>query len=195
LGGSIPLYRANYQTEDILNWYANNTEKLKKLFGADYTMVAGLIAATSPRRDLKRNLRTAINIYRAIKKDPTLIHYSPRKFQAKFQIMGAHYKNVLRAINGSKLSGLKVEAFRQNLSGNLQPVTIDVWMMRYFNYTGNLTPKIYKQFSEQITELAAAEGLAPAQMQSILWNRTRRKAGFKAVNFDFSHLEQFSLWM
>lgn len=173
-----------------MDWYTQNTEKLKELFPADYETVAALIAATSPRRDLKRNLRTAIAIYKTIKKFPNLLNLSPAKFMKRFEIMPAHYNNVLRALSGKKLSGLKVEAFRNNLCGNLEAVTIDIWMLRFFNFTGaKVTPKQYSSFELQIKELAAAEGIAPAQMQSIIWNKTRQQFGFKPVNFDFKNIK------
>jgi len=44
------------------NWYSDTRKTLKKLYGDDYKLICGLIASTSPRFSIKRNIDTAKKI-------------------------------------------------------------------------------------------------------------------------------------
>jgi len=89
----------------------------------------------------------------------------------------AHRPNVLRALKREPLSGNKVRAFAANLKGNLDEVTLDVWMCRYFNHEGSLTDKKYAELSARIITEARQQGLKPAELQAIIWWKMIRKSG------------------
>lgn len=179
------------------NWYSQSRARLIKKYGQDYKLMAGLIASTSPRFQIKRNINTAENIYRDFKAGRyDFLSYAvnnEKAFCKKYKILKAHYHNILKVLECYTkdgdfkklvLSGLKVKSFFQNLIGNYEAVTLDIWMMRYFNYNKDyLTIRPYKRFTRIVRRLAEREGLKPCELQAILWTKIRYEHGFKPLNF------------
>lgn len=105
--------------------------------------------------------------------------------------MDAHYHNIIRSLshnftNSKKLvlSGQKVNAFYNNIIGNYNFVTIDVWILRYFKHTKktfNLTD--YRYYSRIIRKLAEKMNLLPCELQAVLWERQRHIDNKKPSNF------------
>jgi hypothetical protein len=134
-----------------------------------------LFAATSPRKSLKANFRLADRCFMAI-----INGENPLSLKG---LLGAHKPNILRAINGQPLNGLKVSRFAQNLKGNLRPVTIDVWQKRYMGFSDTLalTPKRYKKLESLAQKSAKRHNLEPAEYQAVCWMLERARAGYKPV--------------
>jgi len=150
-------------------WYSETIRLGRKRFGKDWPLFAALLAATSPRKQIKANFDLAMRIYRA--------HINGEPWQ---RIKGI----VERALSGQPLSGNKVRAFYENLVGNPDAVTIDVWVMRHFGIDKKtLSDREYAELSNKIRKTAKKEGLTPAEYQAIIWTLERRKAGFKPRSF------------
>ncbi len=105
------------------HWYRDCSNALYKKYGQNTNLFIDLLAATSPRKNIKANFKLANRIFHRHMNNLS-IEYS--------QLLPAARKNVGRAILRQELSGNKVRAFAQNLKGNLNVVTIDVWMLRYY---------------------------------------------------------------
>ena len=79
----------------------------------------------------------------------------------------------------------------KNLTGNLFPVTIDVWILRYFGQENEtLTPKRYKALSDKISRIAIKHYIFPAELQAVLWSAARAQAGFKPATYLLSALDE-----
>jgi len=178
------------------DWYKNANSKIKKEFGSDNVLFSGLIASISPRFSIKRNINTAKTIYNDFKKSDKkeFLKYAidnKNDFLKKYKLLNCHFNNIIKILSFNYdnnkipiLSGLKVNSFFQNLIGNYEAITLDIWMMRYFNYNKAwLTIKPYKMFSRIIRKLAEKENLYPCELQAILWTKIRLEHGFKPVNF------------
>lgn len=174
------------------DWYRNTRSSLINKFTSDYKMVAGLIASTSPRRDVQRNIRIAVTIYKAYKEHPKqfvneMIN-NRKQFCKKFELMSAHYNNVKTTIlhNYNKpleLSGNKVNAFYNNMIGNYDYVTIDIWMLRILGLTKEaiVSKKEYLHLSNIISEVAKEQNLLPAELQAILWIKYKQEIGQEQI--------------
>lgn len=176
------------------NWYRKTRVLLIKKYGKNYKLFSGLLASTSPRFQVKRNYNTSLIIYNDYINNPSnFLKYAignKKQFIKKYKLLPAHYNNIIRTlshnfINGKKLvlSGNKVNSFYNNIIGNYQYVTIDIWMLKYFNYEGNLTIKKYKYFTRIIRKLSVKYNLLPCELQAILWEKIRYKYNVKPSNF------------
>ena len=160
-----------------MGWYFKQTQFLKHRFGKDWKLVAGLLAATSPRVKLGVSWDMSMAIYDDVKagKEPTL-----------YGLMKAHRLNVERVLKGEELSGQKVSRFYQNLIGNLEVVTIDTWMLKLWKVklrSHNSHSTQYGKMERAFQRWARSKGMKPANAQAILWNYIRKKEGKKPVSF------------
>ena len=159
------------------HWYPEQTKFLKHRFGDDWKLVAGLLAATSPKVKLATSWNMSMAIYDDIKdgKEPDLSG-----------LMRSHLLNVQRVLRGEKLSGPKVSRFYQNLIGNLEVVTIDGWMLKLWGVvliSHNVNSKQYGRLERAFQRWARSRRMKPANAQAILWNYIRNKEGKKPVSF------------
>lgn len=131
-----------------------------------------LLAATSPQTNIRRNTFLTTQIFQFIQ-DGVLCD-----IKMDFE---AHLNNVCRALLGLPLQGQKVSAFRANLLGDQNQVTIDTWMMRAFS-KDHLVPTTseYDDLSKATRKVAKQYGVSPSQMQAALW------VGIKALEGDAS---------
>lgn len=176
------------------NWYRKTRSTLINRFGKDYKLFAGLLASTSPRFQVKRNFNTSLKLYRDyLKGKEVFLAYAvenKKTFIKKYKLLPAHYNNIIRTLShnyaGGKLElgGMKVNAFYQNITGNYNAVTLDVWMIKYFKLNkGWLNIGEYRLYSRVIRKLAQRLGLLPAELQAVIWERQRAKEGRKPSNF------------
>ena len=158
---------------DAGSWYEHSRQWLCDNF-RDPDLFAGLLAATSPRKQVKANYKLALKIYRRFMAGKD-IDYS--------EILPAAKQNVQNVLAGNDLSGDKVRAFYANLTGDYQQVTIDIWMLRFFKFDGWITPNRYKAFAKRIKTQAKKLGKTPAALQAIIWTFVRSEHGLKHVDF------------
>lgn len=154
-------------------WYQRCKNAIQEKYGDDWKLFAKLLAATSPRQSVKRNVSLAKRAYKSYK-----------TFDHDFAgFLPASIGNVKRAYENAELSGPKVSAFYENITGNLDVVTVDIWMFRYYNLKPSA--KNYKIIERRVKRSAKRYGLKPAVLQAILWTACRWRAGFKPVAFHY----------
>lgn len=168
------------------DWYTIARHNINMVYQYPKLFV-DLLAATSPRKQVKANLRLANKFYNGV-----LHGYSIEYILNNFNISGVlpnHIPNIKRAIAGKILSGEKIKSFAENLKGNMYAVTIDIWVLRYLRINRDtLTPKQYNDIAKRIKRNAKYHGLLPAEYQAVIWNIQRDKAGFNYRNFDINIL-------
>lgn len=175
-------------------WYDKTRDELHKVFGQkDGDLMIRLLAATSPNTTVPANVTLALKAFRQIK-------YG-QDFQGEAGKPGylPVVKDMLKAIryNGDEdaIGGLKVQSFRKNLLGETDPVTIDRWMKRIFNFKskGSITDPQYKFMDYQVTRLAKKLNMEPRQVQAALWKAIRESSGETSSGAPFEELIQSRL--
>lgn len=161
------------------NWYIETRRFLQDVFGDDYKLFAGILAATSPQVTIQVNWNLACRIYHEYKagREPNLIG-----------CMRYHKPNVNRVLAGESLSGRKVQNFYQNIIGNLQAVTIDTWMLKLFGWNDRHTRKTpyktqYDKMARGFRSVARNNELEPAELQAMLWIKYRERNGNEPVDY------------
>lgn len=162
-----------------IGWYATATEiadDVAERFSMTRDTVAGVIAALSPQNKWPSNLVDAVNYCAAA------YFGNARPIGRTFPI---NQERAWKIANGADwrevLKGPKVRAFAANISGDLGPVTVDLWATRAA--TGDMSagsPKseAQRQAIVKAYETVAEEfGLLPAQFQAIIWCVVRGSAG------------------
>ena len=102
-------------------WYERDMEFLQQLFHHDWQLVAGLLAATSPQVRMITSWNWTMRIYRD--------YISGRKVRMD-GLHKCHRSNVRHVLAGERLSGRKVRAFYNALTGDSNAVVLDVWMLQ-----------------------------------------------------------------
>jgi hypothetical protein len=164
-------------------WYRQAHDlacSLASRYGLSLDVVAGVIAALSPRSRWERNVVDAENLIVACTsgKDP---HAVP---------VGTFHRNKERAIeilqSGTRhgvLSGSKVCAFADSVEDPTNgAVTVDshaynAWLGQRAirNGTGpRITPRRYRECAEAYEKVAELYGIRPSQAQSIIWLAWKR---------------------
>lgn len=177
------------------NWYRKTRSLLIKKYGKNYKLYAGLLASTSPRYHLKRNFRVSDIIYIEYQKNGldfiTDFTANEKISLKKYGILKAHYNNIIRVLDHNfkskkplTLSGLKVNSFFNNLIGNYNFVTLDVWTMRYFNHDKiYFNVSDYKKYTRIIRKLSEKLKIFPCECQAILWEKIRYQYKQSPSNF------------
>lgn len=143
--------------------------------------VAYVFAALSPRTQVRTNIAWTAALVHAARtgQDCPRVHTKTMRAQAWRIANGEPGDQVLR--------GPKVRAFAANLSGDMAPVTVDVWMVRAI--LGDAAPaggaigaKMYRECADVVTRVARAVKLPPAIVQAIIWVVTKDAARYSAGN-------------
>lgn len=164
-----------------VNWYSDATKLIKELYGDNWQLFADLLASTSPRQQVKRNWRQSAAILAAyIDRENR-----PKRFGDLLgDVMGLHINNVVRALQQRPISGPKVSRFAANLKGDLDVVTIDMWICKAYAIEHKvLTTSLYNRLEEKIVADANSRSITPANWQAVLWFAVRRLAGKHAKSF------------
>jgi len=156
--------------EHIRRWYSDCKKTIEQLYGADSRLFTLILAAASPRKSVKANWRLAVKVFKILKQHLTIENIPG--------LLPCHKLNILRIINGMPLSGNKVMAFADNLLGNLQAVTIDVWVKRFY------ANKTAEQIENHIRRGAKCLKMQPAEYQALIWTKARQQAGRNAISFN-----------
>lgn len=156
------------------NWYRDIFEHIQKHFD-DPELFAGLLSATSPRTSVRKSWNLSLRIYRQFRNGNDIDYTG---------MIPSTRRNIDRVLSGHELSGLKVSAFYQNLIGNYSPVTIDVWMLKFFKAENIwMTPNRYKKLSDRITNYARKIGLHPAELQVVCWTYARSRENRSDISY------------
>lgn len=166
-----------------LTWYSDTTKLIRELYGDHWQLFADLLAATSPRAQVKKNWRIADELLKAY----TNREHKPAVFGdllASSQIMASHLPNIIRALQRRPVSGPKVSRFAENIKGNLDVVTVDVWVCKAYGIEPRaLTKMLYARLEKHIQKTAKQLDVLPANYQAVIWQGIRRMSGLRTKSF------------
>jgi hypothetical protein len=142
-------------------WYQDSRAVIVGLYGDDADLFCDILAATSPRKQVRANWNLAVRIYNSFKRTGWF---------NKTGMMKAHWMNVERVLSGEPLQGYKVPAFAANLKGDLERVTIDTWVLYYYKLKQHqIRRKEYYRMEKAIQMLARHRDMRPAEYQAMIW--------------------------
>ena len=95
------------------NWYADARAEIEFQYGDDADLFCDLLAATSPRKQVRANWRLAKRVYESRSFAHILLTEQTSDWLGLLGVMSSQVPNVIRALNGEPLSGPK--------SGRSQP--------------------------------------------------------------------------
>lgn len=155
---------------DAASWYESATEDINTFadtFGFDRDTVAAVVAILSPRVQVSRNARLAVNYLLDGSTDG---------------VMKSRIEAIERYIRYGFLSGdthgKKVFAFYRNLSGDFDHVTIDTWMAKIYGIEfQGITDAEREALQADVKAIADAAGITPAAAQAALWVGYRELQG------------------
>lgn len=187
-------------------WYQRAADALEDIFGENTEVFVALLAATSPRQTVDKNMLMALDIYEKWEKAgrPSAGDKDPSEVGSFFNVwtslgegsimtqaqketqhpimkilvdvpgawMRSRALNIIRALQGKPMSGDKVNSFKQNLLGDLEPSTNDTWMAQFANISQDIfgTKTGYKAFAAKIRRVAKKLGWQPAEVQETIWS-------------------------
>ena len=164
------------------NWYNNSYAAIQKRYKSHTSLFIKLLAVTSPRTTVKRNLYLADKTLRYI------IQNKPIDFSYGITNKTTR-KNVDRVINNKPIHGPKVKAFAAALNSDSSQIVIDSWMLKVFNINRSApTQDDRVHIKTIINKLSNQLNLTPAETQACLWSYTKNELNdtpFKEDN-DFS---------
>jgi len=160
---SIKKALSHYQKgEYAAEWYNKTGEEIRKIFGdKDGDMFLDFVAITSPQTTPKANVTKALELFKRWKLGQTGDEF---KYGT-----GEQWKFFKSAIKGEEFGGRKIQNFRKNLKGDLDPVTVDMWMFEIYFGKTNGTPIQFKFIEEDVQRLAKELGKKPAEVQAAMW--------------------------
>lgn len=171
-------------------WYQRAAVALRTIFGEDTETFVGVLAATSPRQSVQKNLVMSLEVWKAWNdagrpSDPAEI----RKITDSMVQLDSRRNNVVRALTGKDLvdtpvntsdkidndtflSGFKVESFRRNLLGDMFHSTNDSWMAQFAGIEQKIfgTKAGYLAFTAKVRRVADKVGVKPAEVQETVWS-------------------------
>jgi len=166
------LDQTNYQAS--LDWYFilhDYAKNLAERNGITLLQASGIISALSPMVMFTTNLRDAER-FCSTKSIANLATYNSQRMKA-LRILGAKTeKEVLSILGGNKTKAFFLNIYRPKTS---MDCTIDTWMVKFFGFK-SLTPKRYKEASNEMQKVAKEMNLMPHQVQALLWVGMRGKA-------------------
>jgi hypothetical protein len=146
---------------------------LSEVYGVPLVKVAGILSALSPNTTFRHNVISLENFLKT-KGNCKVTTYNGQKEKA-LSILNASDKitpsQVMDILGKGKDAALKTKAFFDNIYNPYKSdmVTIDLWMIRWANIEGSLTPKRYREVEQNIKDIAHDIGLRPHQVQAKIW--------------------------
>ncbi len=153
-------------------WYNDATATVRAIAtasGVPSERVATVIAALSPQTSVAANVRAALAMLVGL----------PRVTG----VLGQSWANA----ESERVQGPKTSAFRVNLLGDYEPVTLDVWAWRALGY--EQAPDIrhrkgaglWRHAFRTYRTAAHLLGVAPAECQAGVWSSIRTSADYRFV--------------
>jgi hypothetical protein len=160
---SIKQALSHYQKgEYAAEWYNKTGEEIRKFFGdKDGDMFLNFVAITSPQTTPKANVTKALALFNRWKLGQT-----SDAFKYGTEEQWGFFK---KAIAGEPFGGRKIQNFTKNLKGDLDPVTVDMWMFEIYFGKQNGTPIQFKFIEEDVKRLAKELNKKPAEVQAAMW--------------------------
>ncbi|MCP4896297.1 MAG: hypothetical protein GY906_04920 [bacterium] len=154
---------------DGRNWYAEangQIDYVSREEGWDHAEFCGILATTSPRCSVLRNIRLGL-------------HFMHHRDLRVIPMKGIR-TSVTNFLDGKGINGPKTGPFCANLSGDYNPVTLDVWMAYAFGIDqSDFSRKAtHREASSRVVEAGRVLGIKPAQAQAAIWTGYRRNVGY-----------------
>ena len=144
------------------DWYekaSEDIEQFAKAFDMDRDAVTAVVAILSPRVQVSRNARLAVEYLLDGETDGVME-----------QRLGAIERYVRYGFLNGYTHGHKVYAFYRNLSGDYNHVTVDTWMAKIYGVEFNkITDQQRAEIQVDVARIANAAGITPAAAQAALW--------------------------
>lgn len=156
------------QGEDGRHWYYHAREQVEALaamVGCGRQEAARVVAQTSPRTSVKKNIRLA-----------------------KKWLESGDESGMLPSVRASLKNntfGPKTRAFYEALVGDDDAVVVDVWVARAFCVDERKVGSLYvlQPIQKQVRKVAARLGWKPAEAQAAIWTASVRAAGRNPGSF------------
>lgn len=153
------------------NWYQRAGAVIDSFYGEDAKTFKGLLAGTSPRQTVEKNLLMTIKIFNKWRKAGKPLDEKSLNKLAKLSDLRARALNCKRAFRGEALQGIKVSNFYKNLIGDKQAVTLDTWMIIFADLKIAGFEKFnYFAYTAKIRETAKALNWEPCEVQETVWS-------------------------
>jgi len=163
--------------KDGLSWYADTQALFVEIYGPEYLpLVSKLFAATSINSSLKSNIRLFRRALYELESGLPMGKYLP---------VMAMQIDAIR--NGRPMSGRKIRSFAAAMSGDVNAVVVDIWLLRAFEESnkyyrqlsgtlreGGATKWQYDVIEEYVRQEARIRGLEPRQVSAMIWSGVRR---------------------
>jgi len=160
---------------DGRDWYKHATAQIDFVAnseGWDCDEFAGVLATTSPRCSVLRNIRLGLHFmhFRNLRVIP----------------MKGIRTSVQRFVDGKGIAGQKTNAFYHNLTGRYDHVTLDVWMAYALgiNQTDFNRKGTRLEATRRVVRVARRLRIEPAAAQAAIWTGYRRGKGHSDSTFD-----------
>ena len=166
-----------------MGWYEQARAMARRLadrYGLSLDVVAGVIAALSPRSRWERNVVDAESLIAAytVGEDPMAVPVTTfhRNKECAIRVLEVGTRHGV-------LSGFKVCSFADNIENpSGDPITVDshsynAWIGHRAISSGNgprVTPKRYLECAEGYSKVADLYGIRPSQAQAIIWLAWKR---------------------
>lgn len=159
---------------DGRNWYRDATAQIDFVAeseGWDRDEFAGVLAVTSPRCSVLRNIRMSLH-FMHFRNDRVVPMRGIRRSLANF-------------LDGKGIKGQKTSAFCDNLSGRYDSVTLDVWMAYALGIEqSDFNRKASREeATRRVVRVARRLRIEPAQAQAAIWTGYRRLKGLNDSPF------------
>jgi len=152
------------QIMQAAEWYSEAQAfalQLSTRYNVTLDTAAGVIAAFSPRTKWAQNVLNA-ELFLMGENVPALGNNI--RMATKVQ-----YEESISA-----LKGRKTNSFAHNIAGDMDKVTIDVWMIRAAGYDRlDANKGMYNLMESVVIDLANEYNIKPAQAQALIWIRVR----------------------
>lgn len=181
LVGLIQLAADNQQG---MGWYANakaEIETICRLEGWDADKFTAILAVTSPRVSVRRNIRITLHYMRTGEIMPGVIR-SVRQSVATWESTG-------------QIKGKKTSSFYRALRGDYSAIVLDTWMAKCLNVDQKLfsTKGNYSYYSGIVAGIAKILGIENADCQACLWYGAFGAAGRVAEPFQI--MQEYRNWL
>lgn len=155
-------------------WYADGSQQIDYvswLEGWDREEFAGVLATTSPRCSVVRNIRMGLHF----------MHFRDLRVIP----MRGIRTSVTNFLNGKGIDGPKTSAFYANLLGCPDSVTLDVWMAYALGIDQTDFNRVAsrKKAIDRIVSVGRVMGITPAQAQACIWVGYQRRIGYNPSPF------------
>lgn len=168
---------------DAESWYADASLDIARLCLAenwDRDRFTAILALTSPRCSVRRNVRLALHYMHTGQHMSTVL--AVRQSLAKWESTG-------------RIDGPKVEAFRKALSGHVNAIVLDVHMANLFNVPQSQFSRAKKRahWERLVCLVADKVGIWPRDAQACLWFAWRRHRGERPAAFPVR--QEYANWL